>query len=210
MRILLASLLIFTITSCSVNYKIKRDAKRSPERWFSEDNPPYCDSILDTKAILGYTPKCAYFESDSVRFFISPIRYSGYTSIEDSIYLAGYAEEYEPLFLNGLITGKALETVYGESLYPKSGIMDSSGSPMPAFICGFGGKSVTIIAIEPTATHSRKYRYFKISTIVHDLGAHVVAYYLHIYNDKGDRKMTLAEFCKGTTRSCFRYLYAEV
>ncbi len=201
------------LSSCS-NQKFIRREKKQTKNWIANAWPA-CITHFSTVPTTFATDKYVYYESDSVRFYISSrflLGFSTYDAAESKQQFNDFVKLYGNFFAKGMVSGAVFKTVYN---YWGGGLVliDEDNKIIEPELFGYYGKAVKILHVIPRKTKSSKTRGFEIwatSNKMESGWSGFPVFYLEVYNSKGKESQSLADFIDGAEKSCFSYLYSQL
>lgn len=213
LTILFILAIFMILTSCS-NQKYVRREKRQTKNWIANAQLT-CVTDFSAVSTKTETEKYNYYESDSVRFYISSCFLLGFSTndvAESKQQFNDFVQLYGPLFAKGMITGALFKSVYnhwGGGLI----LIDEDNKIIEPELFGYNGKAVKILHLTPRKTKSSKTRGFEIWATTNKMesgwGGFPV-FYLEVYNSKGTESQSLSDFVGGAEKSCLSYLYSQI
>jgi hypothetical protein len=171
---------------------------------------------------VNQTDDYVYYETDSIRVYLSPYFYYGFLSNNDTTAVEifkYFGEEYGKLFEKGLLTGKMFVCELSDSCkyISESGWKVQQGDtfvPYQPELFGYTGPTIKILNIEPrwkiNTKTTRRFEIWATSSKMEDGWGSFPVFYLELTNREATEKTDLKDFIDGAVISCFRYGYTQL
>lgn len=174
------------------------------------------------KINVEQTDDYVYYETDSIRIYLSYHFFIGFLSNNDTIAkqtFYTFQDIYGQLFERGFLTSKMFICELNDSCKynDHNGWMIQEGDSLAPFnpdVFGYKGPLIKILNIEhkeslDTKT-TRKFEIWATTSKMEDGWGGFPVFYLELTNHNADKKTELKEFISGASLTCFRYGYSQI